>query len=57
MKPIITAITIIILLGVITKGVKADSIRDYCKSIVGESYSLMETCIKSEEEAKGRLEY
>lgn len=28
---------------------------NYCKKIVGESYSLMETCIKQEESAKNRL--
>jgi len=31
-------------------------IYDHCKSIFGESYSLLEICIQEEENAKQRLE-
>ena len=35
---------------------RSSSIKDYCKKTVGDSYSLMETCINSELEAKTKIE-
>lgn len=35
---------------------RADSIQDYCKGVVGESYTLMEACLRGEEEARARLQ-
>lgn len=36
--------------------VYAESIEEYCRKIVGDSYSLMETCIQQEREARSKIQ-
>jgi len=35
--------------------VKANSIKEYCEGIVGDSYSLLNTCIDNEKESKAKI--
>ncbi len=52
MKRVVLLSVVVIVFCSTAISIKAESIRDYCKSIVGESYTLMESCINQEQEAK-----
>lgn len=51
----ILTVSFVIILNMSTSA-HADSIQNHCKGIVGGSYSLMETCVRGEEEARARLQ-
>ena len=46
----------IFIVAVMGVELQAASIQDYCKSLSGDSYSLLESCIKSEETAKQNIQ-
>ena len=53
--PFLRTVLIMVTLSLIYLKADAGSIQNYWRKIIGESYSLMETCIKQEESTKNRL--
>ncbi|MBH0177836.1 MAG: hypothetical protein HP491_08195 [Nitrospira sp.] len=55
-RGLLLILSFVVMLSTNAPPAQADSIRDYCKGIVGDSYSLMEACIRGEEQARLNLQ-